>query len=65
MFYLVLAHESRELDAVYLIQSADTSEIPFMLKRSIDTLEIIHIPEPVWKAMLYTERLVYKAIRPI
>jgi len=64
MFYLVLYHESREVEAIYLVQTEDKSDIGFMIKRDMDHCEVIQIPEPIWKAMLYTEKLVYRVIRP-
>lgn len=63
MFYIVIVHEASELDAVYFVQSENDSDILFMIKEHKENCEIIHIPEPVWKAMLYTDKLVYKIVR--
>ena len=64
MFFIVLVHESSTVESIYFIQSEDTNDIPEMIKQGRDTLEIIQIPEPVWKAMIYTDKLIYKTVRP-
>lgn len=63
MFFLVLYHEPSEVEAVYLVQADDKSEIPYLTKRSMEHCIIMQIPEPVWQGMLYTEKLVYRVIR--
>ena len=63
MFFIVLCHESSEVENIYLIQAPDTNHIPQLIERPADQCEFIHIPESVWKAMLYTERLVYRTLR--
>ena len=63
MFFVVLYHESKEVEAIFLVQAAAQTEIPPLIQRDGDSCEFIQIPEPVWKAMLYTEKLVYRTLR--
>lgn len=63
MFFIVLYHESKEVEAIFLVQADDKREIPQLIQRTADSCEFIQIPEPVWKAMLYTDKLVYRTLR--